>query len=155
MTFERTGDMELVKRILTDKRCWRRMCDDSAPAPDVFAPVQRAELQYVLARDRGRLLGLFILVVRDTAAEVHFCFSPEAWGRRTTVKTGQAFVEWVWKSTPLTWLLGPVPQHNRLALTLAKACGFSDFMTQRGCVSKGGKPYDLLTLQIRRPEYAA
>lgn len=155
MTFERTNDMGEVKRILSEGRCWRRMVDDSAPLPEAFTPRQRDGLTYVLARDRGRLLGLFVLVAQETAAEVHFCLLPEAWGRSTTVKTGRAFVEWVWENTPLTWLLGPVPSHNRLALRLAKACGFTDFMVQRGCVSKGGKVFDLVTLQQKRPEYAA
>lgn len=155
MTFCQTDDLDLVKRLLTEGRCWRRMVDDSAPMPEAFTPQQREGLTYVLARDKGRLLGLFVLVACEQVAEVHFCLTPDAWGRRTTVKVGRAFVEWVWEHTGLTWLLGPVPAHNRLALTLAKACGFSDFLVQRNCISKGGKLFDLITLQQKRPEYAA
>lgn len=157
MTFERTDDMNEVKRILTDGRCWRRMTDDAAPTPEAFDPRPHDGLTYVLAHDRGRLVALFILRQHgdlSETAEAHFCFAPEAWGRSTTAKVGRAFIAWVWANTPLQWLLGPVPAHNRMALALARACGFTDFLVQRHCITKGGKLFDLLTLQIKRP-YAA
>ncbi|MCC6475281.1 MAG: GNAT family N-acetyltransferase, partial [Burkholderiales bacterium] len=96
-----------------------------------------------------RAIALFVLVEHGDGAEVHFCFRPEVWGR--TVAAGKAFVEWVWRETEIERLIGPVPTHNRMALALARAVGFQDWMRQIRCVTKNGKTYDRLLLLITRP----
>lgn len=147
--------MDLVREILTEPRCWRIMANDAVPTPDHFAPNLSDRLVYYIARDKGRTLAVFVLVLMAPGtAEVHFCFLPEAWGRATTIKTGTAFIEWIWKHTSLNWLLGPVPSHNRLAMTLAKACGFTLFAEERGAVTKRGKKYNNVILQVKRPSHA-
>jgi RimJ/RimL family protein N-acetyltransferase len=149
VTFERTNDLDLVREILTDPQCWRRMTDDQAPAPEDFQPLARPGLEYVIAVDSGRAVALFVLIERGSAAEVHFCFRPEAWGAAAAI--ARAFVEWIWRETQLQWLLGPVPAHNRLALQLAKKAGFTVFAVEKSTVRKRGKTYDRILLQVKRP----
>lgn len=147
--------MQLVREILTEPRCWRRMTDDHAPLPEDFSPEVREMLVYVVARMRNVPVALFVLTGMLNRAEVHFCMIPDTWGRARTVSIGKAFLGWVWRETSLDWLVGPVPAHNRLALRLAKACGFTENGEQRGCVTKGGRTYSRILMQVRRPDYAA
>jgi RimJ/RimL family protein N-acetyltransferase len=150
-TFERTQDLDLVREILTAPPCWRRMTDDQAPSPEAFQPIACAGLEYVVAVRDGRALAIFVLIVQDAAAEVHFCFRPEAWGESAPI--ARAFVEWVWRDTPWTWLMGPVPEHNRLALRLAEKAGFTRFAVHRAAVRRRGKTYDRILMQIARPSH--
>ena len=148
-TFERTVDMALVREILTEKSCWRRMTDDLAPAIDDFNPEPRADLEYIVARDAGRPVALFLLLHIPQAIEVHFCFLPRVWG--STAAIARAFLAWVWAETAYTWLIGPVPENNRLCLKLAKAAGFEEFCREKGAVRKNGKTYDRILMSITRP----
>ncbi len=149
LTFERTSNLDLVREILTDPRCWRRMTDDQAPDREAFNPVTKPGLEFVTATKDGRVLALFLLIERGTAAEVHFCFRPEAWGQAEAI--ARAFVEWIWRETPIQWMIGPVPEHNRLALKLAEKAGFTRFAVERAAVRKRGRDYDRVLMQIRRP----
>lgn len=149
MTFERTEDMRLVREILTEPSCWRRMVDDLAPGVDEFDPRPRSELEYIVARENGGAIALFVLVDIESAVEVHFCFRPKA--RLAIVRAGRAFVEWVWAETDIVRLIGPVPGHNGLALRLAKACGFTEIDKEGGAVRKDGQVYDRILLEARRP----
>jgi RimJ/RimL family protein N-acetyltransferase len=63
----------------------------------------------------------------------------------------EAFLEWLWKTTERTRLVGPVPSYNRLALRLARAAGFREFDVVQNAVHKGGRAYDLVLLEIRKP----
>lgn len=151
MTFERTEDMDLVREILTDPKCWRRMANDQAPLIEEFSPKPRPDLVYVLARAGDRVLALFVLKSLDgMAAEVHFCFHPTSWGG--TADVALAFVEWVWDNTSIEELRGPVPGYNSLALKLAKSAGFRETSRALNRISKRGKLYDRILLEAIRPE---
>jgi hypothetical protein len=79
-------------------------------------------IEFVLASDPDPVAVFLLERRRDGSVAVHFCFVPAAWGY--TLPVAAAFLEWVWKNTAHTRLLGPVPAHNRLARRLAIACGF-------------------------------
>lgn len=92
---------------------------------DTFEVGPRVGIEYILAKEDSEPVAVFLLVTGLwplAPAEVHFCFVPAAWGRTRPIAI--AFLEWVWKNTAHTRLLGPVPAHNRLARRLAIACGF-------------------------------
>lgn len=157
MTFERTLDLGLVRKILTEPRAWRRMASDEAPAREHFRPQARPDLLYVIARsDAGRPLALFLLQESGGRVEVHFCFRSEPGFRRDRERAleaiGQAFLEWVWRHTDIDCLIGPVPGHNRLALRLAYACGFRPFAVERGAITRGGLQYDRILTSVYRRE---
>lgn len=135
MTFERSEDYAAIRTLLTEPRCVRRMAG-GAPSPELPADLAQPGIEYVLARDGAEAVAVFVLV----DGEVHFCFSPAAWG--TTRPIAQGFLQWVWTHTDRRHLLGPVPAHNRLAIRLARAVGFTV------C----GKANGLVLLEIRKPQ---
>lgn len=155
VTFERTADMALVREILTEPRCWRRMVNDDAPPITGFNPAARPGIDYVVAMEDGRAIALFVLIDLDSVSsvEVHFCFRPDFWGR--AVEIGRAFVEWVWRDTSILCLRGPVPEYNRLALQLAKKCGFAECGRDRAAVRRRGKSYDRILLQVNHAQNSA
>jgi RimJ/RimL family protein N-acetyltransferase len=147
MTFERTTDLGLVRRILTLPSCYRRMANDTAPSPEVFRIWLSDQVEYILAREGGRPAALFLLV--QPAPEVHFCFLPWKWGHALPV--ARAFLKWTWVNTSYRRLVGPVPAYNRLALKLAKDAGFTRFGAEPLAVRKHGKSYDRILLELKRP----
>lgn len=151
MTFSITTDLALVRSILTNDKCYRRMANDAAPDIDEFRIGQRQDIRYVLAK-QGKPEALFLLCdwqADPETAEVHFCFLPCAWGHAWAI--ADAFLQWVWRATPLNRLIGFVPSYNRLALRLARSVGFTGNGKIYNAGSKHGKPYDLLMLETLRP----
>ena len=153
MTFERTADLALVRSILTDPRCWRRMANDDAPEREKFdCSVVAWRCMFILARGGcGEPRALFVMVPTiPTEAEVHFCVVPSAWGRAVEIVT--EFLRWAWRETSIVRLYGPVPGYNTLALATARRCGFSIIPApQQRTVTKNGKTYPLILTSIERP----
>lgn len=113
------------------------MAGDSAPELAGFEVGPLPGFEFVLATEDAKALAVFVVVDGD---EVHFCFSPDAWGHTRAIAAG--FLHWFWANYPnATRLLGPVPRHNRLALKLAKAVGFHE------CAETP----ELILLEIRKP----
>jgi len=152
MTFEVSTDFALIRSILANNRCYRRMVNDTAPAKfDAVDIGPREGVDFVIASEQGSPMALFLVVASGKdEAEVHFCFVPEAWG--ATRQVAEAFVDWVWKHYPkLARLIGPAPSYNRLAIRLAKLVGFRQYSIKHDAGTKGGKPFHLLMLELRRP----
>lgn len=151
MIFEFTENFELVRRILTDARCWRRMVNDSAPAMEAFEVGPSPNIRHVVAYENGLALAVFVLVAMShpQAAEVHFCILPDEWGDSKRIADG--FLAWLWQKTSLMELAGPVPSYNRLAIKLAKAVGFVQSIRVDQAVIKSGKSYNLIHLEMQRP----
>ncbi len=149
--FARTTDYAAVKSILTDKRCFHRIVNDSCPPLDQFEPEGMERFTAVLAREDGEAVGIFLLAdgTKPGFCEVHFCFVPAVWGR--TIAIGRAFVAWVWEYTSLVCLRGPIPSYNRLALELAQECGFSRYGVVPEAGLKNRKRFDLILTEARRP----
>lgn len=156
MTFQRTEDYGLVQRILTDARCWRRMVNDTAPPVEEFQVGPAPNIRYILACEDALALGVFLLVTTPatapTGAEVHFCILPEEWG--DTKRIAEGFLAWVWGKTSITYLHGPVPSYNKLALKLAESVGFVQQESFTGSVPRGGKKYNIIHLVMERPRNA-
>lgn len=152
MIFERTYDMDLVKTIITNPKCFGQMANDSAPPREKLECVDRSGTLPIIARnDDGILAGVFLLVsIVPHVAEVHFCLLPSAWGQGD--KIGEEFLEWAWKGTSLNTLRGPVPAYNRLALKTALACGFRISTVTDDAVQRGGKLYAMIHTVIERPQ---
>lgn len=140
-TFERSTDYALIRSILTEPRCFRRMTARLALEADALEIGPLEGIEYIvvfeeipkLNAEGNRLVSqpvaVFLIV---QGCEIHFCFVPAAWGR--TVPIARAFLVWVWENTNAKKLLGPVPIHNRLALRLACAVGFTEYATRGGHV---------------------
>ncbi len=152
MTFERTEDLELIRSILTEPACYRRIVNDAAPPIWAFQPQLKPGVECVIARDARGPLALFLLCKWETdpgTAEIHFSAMPATWGRSTVVVA--AFLNWVWANTPLDILIAKVPSYNRLALRLAKEVGFEKVLVCLAVGTRRGKPYDLIETTVVRP----
>ncbi len=153
MTFTFSEDYGLIRIILTDARCFRRMRNDTAPPIERFSVGPTPGVRFVIADEGGCVSGVFLLVEQGMGgAEVHFCIQPEWWGESRRI--GAAFLEWVWASTSLTRLSGPVPDYNRLAQALAHAVGFKKILVTEPRIRKGGKMYAIVQMEIARPNAA-
>lgn len=150
MTFERTTDLELIRSILTDPMCYRRIVNDAAPPIWAFAPTLRPGVECVIASDAKGPLALFLLCKSqtDTSAQVHFSALPVTWGRSTALVT--SFLEWAWKNTPLTLLIAPVPSYNTLVKRLAEKVGFERHSVRYAVGTRRGKSFDIIELHIAR-----
>ena len=152
-TFSLTSDLDLVREIIVNPRCYRRMVNDRAPRREDFK-VETCSLDFIIAEVDGQPAAVFLLATEGYApgvAEVHFCFSPAYWGG--TVKISKAFVEWIWRETSIYRLVGPVPDYNRTALKLAKAVGFTPRETVDSRNTKNGKAFSLLVMEMDNPAH--
>jgi len=71
-------------------------------------------------------LGLWMFVPQNTACwEVHTCLLPQAWGQAAIA--GKEMCNWIFNNTVCQRIITNVPSFNKLALILAKNCGFKEF----------------------------
>lgn len=155
MIFSRTLDMDLVRRMLTEDRVYRRMASDEAPAPEEFRIEGEQKYDFVIGSEYGQPVCLFLVrhLIEEHALEIHFCMAPEIWGRSKGIAT--QFLRWLWPEYPDAWgAIGAVPEHNRLALQLARSCGFQEYRKAPGAVVKNGKTWDLVFTKLERPKAA-
>ncbi len=151
-SFSRTTDYGLAHSILTDAKAYRRMKNDASPLREDFECGPMPGMVYVLAEEDGKPVALFLLSIEHqppASAEVHFCFTPDVWGR--TRQIAEEFLEWVWRTSSLGRLVGPVPAYNGLALRLAKSVGFHGSGAPRTTVRKHGREWGVIPLEILRP----
>lgn len=150
MTFAPTGDMALVKSIITHPKIWPYVSDDYSPPPEDFSPPQAEGITYLLVSEDNEDLGCFILHPHSsTTWEVHTCLLPVVWGRSDEATKGGT--EWVWANLPCLRLITNVPTPNKLALRLAKRSGMCQFGLNPDSFVKGGKVYAMFMLGISRP----
>lgn len=149
LEFKPTTDYELLDTILKDPSCYRRMVNDQAPQIEDFS-AKPGNYEAVLMIRNRKTVGMFMLIPKGPGqAEIHFCFTPEAWGR--TKDTAIRAVKWIWQHSTIDSLIGPVPSYNRLGLQVAKAAGFVPRdQVASGC-TKHGKPFDLIVTEATRP----
>jgi RimJ/RimL family protein N-acetyltransferase len=149
--FERTGDLELVRRILTHPRIWRHISDDGSPPPEEFRPPEHPSIWYVLVWDGEELLGLWMLVPHNTVCwEIHTALLPQAWGERAR-RAARECVAWIWRETPCQRLITAVPASNRLALRFAERAGMRVWGVNEKSFLRGGRLEDQIMLGLSRP----
>src|SRR5262249_6012132 len=96
--FQFTRDREAIRKILTDRECWRRMVNDGAPAILAMdALTASPQKQFVLVRRELQPVGLFVLFPIGSWAEIHCCFLPQVWGNCADIT--RAFLHWLWTGT--------------------------------------------------------
>lgn len=150
MTFERTYDMNIVKKIVTHPRLWPHLSDDYSPPPEDFDPPESNSIVYLLVTEANRTLGCFILHPHtDVLWEVHTCLLPEAWGRSEEATKGGT--EWVWNNLNCIRLVTYVPVTNKLAARLARRSGMEQFGCNPDSFIKGGKVYPMFMFGVSRP----
>jgi RimJ/RimL family protein N-acetyltransferase len=107
--FERSRDYAAIREL------FRR-------PPASLDAAERAGVEMIIAREAERSIAVFRLIPHGRTGELHLAFDRSVWGETAPIL--RAFVEWAWRETPHTRLIGPVLPSNRLAARLARAAGF-------------------------------
>lgn len=152
LTFERSTDYPLIRAILTEPQLFRRMRNDKAPERERFDVGPREGLIYIIARDRGAPVAVFILATSEYPpgfAEVHFAIRQSHWGFSADV--ARQFIRWVWGEFPIYTLVGNVPTYNPLARRLAESVGFRQFATLPNAGTRNNVSFSLMALILERP----
>ena len=152
MTFERTRDYELIRSIMSHRRIYPFITDDLCPAVEDFRPAHSDAIWYMLAKDEGDLLGMWIFVPQNGICwEVHTCLLPVGWGERGA-RAARELAGWVWQHTECRRIITNVPECNRLALRFAMRAGMETFGRNKQSFLKSGKVHDQIMLGLSRPE---
>jgi RimJ/RimL family protein N-acetyltransferase len=147
VTFERTRDRELIKRVLTDEAIYPHIGDDDAPEPEAFEPQSDPRVWWVLARDGGEILGLFLFLPQSRVCfECHVSMLPAA--RKRGIAAGRAVIPWFCGQTGCRRLVATIAETNPRAIRYAQACGFRVMGRNERSWIKGGKLVDQVYLGL-------
>ena len=139
--FERTYDYELVRAILTDPAIYPHIGDDFAPAPEAFEPLSDSRVWWVVARDCGEILGLFLFIPQSRVCwECHVSMLPAA--GRHAIAAGRAVIPWIREQTGCRRLVASIAETNPRAIRYAQACGFRVMGRNEKSFFKNGKLQD-------------
>jgi RimJ/RimL family protein N-acetyltransferase len=148
IVFERTRDYALVRAILTHPAIWPWIGDDFAPPIDQWQPVEDERIWYVVARERGGLLGLFLFLPQSAVCwECHVSMLPEAWGGGA-LRAGREVIPWLAAHTGCRRLVAQIAASNPRAIRYAEACGFTRFGINSKSFMKSGKLEDQVLLGL-------
>jgi len=159
LTFERSTDYALIRKILVHKAVFKHISDDFSPDPADYQPIDHPSIWYVIVRDAAEpedaepeLLGLWMLQpLNGVCWEIHTALLPNAWGERGR-RAAKHMAEWVWENTTCRRLVTNVPENNRLALAFAEAAGMKVYGRNTRSFLKGGKLVDQICLGLSKPE---
>lgn len=153
ITFERTGNAELVRQIMTHPQIWPHISDDCSPTAEEFQPIMHRHFWYILARheDTDTLLGLWLFTPQNGVCwEVHTCLLPVAWGMLGQ-SAARALPAWIWENTPCRRIITNVPAGNPLALQFAQRAGMKVYGVNEGSYLKHGVLRDQTCLGLSKP----
>ena len=142
VTFERTRDYELVRRIVTHPKVYRAgILTDAQSKREEWRAPEDEHIWYVLPRDKQGPLAALIFEPQPEpgVAEAHVAFLPRAWGK--SVDVCLACIEWLRKVTDWHTLFCRVSEFNRLAVRLVHKIGFRLYASIPYAVTQQGKPF--------------
>ena len=152
IVIERTKDLELIKRIVTDKSIYPRVTDDSSPDAESWKPSKDENMHYLLAKDGEELLGLFAVVPQNAVCwSVHTCLLPKSYGEKATL-AAKELIRWVFTNVSCLRLITEVPAFNKIALRYAERAGMTKFGFNPDSYLKNGKLQGLTLLGISKGE---
>src|SRR5262245_35678219 len=151
ITFERTTDWETVKAIVTHPRVYPHVSDDGSPAAEQWEPIKDGLVWYVLVKDDGLILGLWVLVPENAICwKAHTCLLPAAYGAKARMAAA-GLTAWIWGNTPCLRVITDVPDYNRLALKFAKEAGMEEYGVNARSYMKNKMLHDQILLGISKP----
>lgn len=117
--------------------------DDFAPALEDFEVDEDPRIWYVLARNRGELLGAFIFLPQSTICyEVHLALLPAARGLAAEALRG--VIAWLFACSPARRIVGAVPAYNSLANWCAWRAGMEKYGENSRAIQKNGTLHSLV-----------
>lgn len=152
MTFERTFDYELVRRIITHPKVYRWMVSDDAVAPEEYRTVEDESVVYLLCKEAKEILGLFLLIPQTSVCvQVHVCLLPWARNERA-VECYREGLRWTWANTNFVKVIGFTPKYNFAACRVASEAGLERVGVITQSLKKFGKLQDQIVFAISKPE---
>lgn len=152
ITFERSFDYELIRQILIHPKIYPAISDDGSPPRAEYRPVESDAIWYVVVRDSGEVLGLWMFVPANAITwEIHTALLPNAWGSRS-IQAALELPDWIWQHTPCRRIVTHVPSANRLALRFALAAGMEIYGIDKASYLKHGVLCDQTCLGLSKPE---
>ncbi|MBP9870283.1 MAG: GNAT family N-acetyltransferase [Nitrosomonas sp.] len=117
--YEQTEDIDFITRCLTDPCVWRMGSDDGMAGinPGLFF-VRLENKIYLKTGLHGLLIGI---PVNSIMLDVHVALLPSAKGKAAELCSGA--INWVFNNTQYLRLIASIPEHNNLALKLARSVG--------------------------------
>lgn len=158
IVFERTGDMDLVRRVMTHPAVYPQIADDGCPPASEYRPSEHPAYLYLLVRRGADVLGLFAFTMQNAVTvEVHTCLLPAARARlesgaRISTAAARGAAAWIWANTRAQRIVTSVPAFNRLALRLAERAGMKRYGVNEKSFQKHGILHDQILLGLSRPE---
>jgi hypothetical protein len=152
MTFERTFDYELVRRIVTHPKVYRWMVSDDAVSPDEYRAVEDPAIIYLLCKDDADVLGLFMLIPQTSVCvQVHVCLLP--WARNDmAIECYRQGIAWLWNNTAFLKLIGFTPAYNFAAVRVAERAGLERIGVLTKSLRKFGELQDQIIFAVSKPE---
>lgn len=156
ITFERSFDYELIRKVLTHPRIYPYISDDGSPPLEKYQPVASEAIWYVVVYDQraedAHLLGLWVFVPENFVCwEVHTALLPRAWGPRGQL-AARMLPKWIWTNTPCRRIITNVPSNNRLARRFALQAGMKIYGINRASWMKNGVLCDQICLGLSKDE---
>ena len=152
--FARSRDYDLIRGILTHPRVYDKITDDCSPGRDDYRPVEHDAVWYVIARQDGEVLGLWMLVPQNGVCwEIHTALLPRAWGE-LALEAARQLTDWIWANTPCRRIVTNVPSTNRLALRFAIKAGMKIYGVNFASYLKRGVLCNQVCLGISAPAIA-
>jgi hypothetical protein len=152
LTFERTRDYELVRRIITHPKVYRWMVSDGAVPADEYQTVEDEAIIYLLCKEGKELQGLFMVIpLTSVCVQVHVCLLP--WARNAkAVECYREGLHWLWLNTKFVKVIGFTPAYNFAALRCAEKAGLERVGVITRSLQKFGKLQDQVVYAIGKPE---
>jgi RimJ/RimL family protein N-acetyltransferase len=150
LTFARTRDYELVRRVLTHESQLRMSSEDATDVA-TWSPQRDDRVWYIAVRAYGKLYGIFTLIPQNAVCyEIHAALLPGGWG----VNTRPALIgviAWMFRHSPARRIVASIPIYNRLAIKLARDAGMQQFGTNPASFQRGGVLHDQELFGISKP----
>jgi len=152
MNIERSYDIELITRIMTNPAVYSFVSDDGSPDVGAFCAHDDEAIYYLLVLDDERVRGLYMLhPMNYITYEIHTCLLKSCRGESAD-EAAKLVLKWVFTNTPCLKVITNVPENNPLALKYAKRAGLIVEGINRDSFLKDGKLYSQTLLGITREE---
>jgi RimJ/RimL family protein N-acetyltransferase len=156
LRFGWTRDFALIRAVLTHPSQARMSSDDGTHLPS-WSPSEDERVWYVAAHAGDELLGIFTFVPQNAVcSEIHAALLPIAWGQGTRWALRGA-IDFFWGNTynlnmgaGIPRIVCSIPHYNKLAIGLAKDCGFRAYGRNPSSWLRHAKLHDQVLLGVSK-----
>lgn len=150
MTFQRTRNETIIRRIATHPKVWPMIADGLNP--EAWNPVMHEGVWYVLIFEEVGSLprGMFIFLPENSVCwRIHVCLLPEFWGG--AARAMREVFQWLWGETNCCRITGSVPVWNGPAVHCALRAGMTPYGVNQHSSLKDSRLHHQLLFGISKP----